>query len=332
MTDRSANDGFGTPSLLDAAVPCTALIVLLGLSYFLFGNDASSGPNQIALLFCGIIAAGIAYKNGMPWNGIRQAVVDGIALGLPAIMILLAVGALIGTWALSGTIITMVYYGLKLLSPAYFYATTALVCAIVAFSIGSSWTVAGTIGIGLMGVGASMNLSPAITAGAVISGAYFGDKASPLSDTVNLATATAGSQIYDHIRESLWTSIPSLAIAIILFAFMGTAGEFDATQLLAGIESKVTVSVWAFFPLLIVLVLSVMRFPPFIAIFIGALAGAVSAILLAPEAVVAFAAAPDLPYALALLKGAWSALSTGYVANTGVAMLDEILTRAACRV
>ena len=327
MTDHSANAGFGTPSLLDAAVPCTALIVLLGLSYFLFGNDASSGPNQIALLFCGIIAAGIAYKNGMPWNGIRQAVVDGIALGLPAIMILLAVGALIGTWALSGTIITMVYYGLKLLSPAYFYATTALVCAIVAFSIGSSWTVAGTIGIGLMGVGASMNLSPAITAGAVISGAYFGDKASPLSDTVNLATATAGSQIYDHIRESLWTSIPSLAIAIILFAFMGTAGEFDATQLLAGIESKVTVSVWAFFPLLIVLVLSVMRFPPFIAIFIGALAGAVSAILLAPEAVVAFAAAPDLPYALALLKGAWSALSTGYVANTGVAMLDEILTR-----
>src|SRR4029078_2527760 len=297
VTDRSAIAGSGTPSLFDAAIPCIALIVLLGLSYFLFGNDASSGPNQIALLFCGIIAAGIAYKNRRPWNGIRQAVVDGIAIGLPAIMILLAVGALIGTWALSGTIITMVYYGLKLLSPAYFYATTTLVCAIVAFSIGSSWTVAGTIGIGLMGVGASMNLSPAITAGAVISGAYFGDKASPLSDTVNLATATAGSQIYDHIRESLWTSIPSLAIAIILFAFMGTAGEFDATQLLAGIDSKVTVSVWDSFSLLIVLVLSVMRFPPFIAIFIGALAGAVSAILLAPEAVVAFAAAPDLPYA-----------------------------------
>ena len=317
MTDRSAKDGIETPSLLDAVLPCAALIVLLGLSYFLFGNNASSGPNQIALLFCGAIAAGIAYKNGMPWYGIRQAVVDGIAIGLPATMILLAVGALIGTWALSGTIITMVYYGLKLLSPAYFYATTALVCAVVAFSIGSSWTVAGTLGIGLMGVAASMNLSPAITAGAVISGAYFGDKASPLSDTVNLATATAGSQIYDHIRESLWTSIPSLAIAIILFAFMGTAGEFDATQLLSGIESKVTVSVWAFLPLLIVLVLSVLRFPPFIAIFIGALAGATVAVLQDPEAVVVFAAAPDLPYALALLKGAWAALATGYVANTG---------------
>ncbi len=327
MIEYSARDAIATPSLLDAALPCVALIVLLGLSFFLFGNDASTGPNQIALLFCGVIAAGIAYKNGMPWSGVRQAVVDGIAIGLPAIMILLAVGALIGTWALSGTIITMVYYGLKLLSPTYFYATTALVCAVVAFSIGSSWTVAGTIGIGLMGVAASMHLSPAITAGAVISGAYFGDKASPLSDTVNLATATAGSQIYDHIRESLWTSIPSLAIAVVLFAFMGTASEFDATQLLSGIETKVTVSVWALSPLLVVLVLSVLRFPPFVAIFIGALAGAVVAVLQNPEAVVAFAAAPDLPYALALLKGAWAALATGYVGNTGVAALDQILTR-----
>ena len=327
MIDPGARDGSETPSLIDALIPCATLIVLLGLSYFLFGNDASSGANQIALLFCGAIAAGIAYKNGMPWNGLRQAVVDGIAIGLPAIMILLAVGALIGTWALSGTIISMVYYGLKLLSPTYFYATTALICAIVAFSIGSSWTVAGTIGIGLMGVGASMNLSPAITAGAVISGAYFGDKASPLSDTVNLATATAGSQIYDHIRESLWTSIPSLIVALIIFAFLGTAGQFDATPLLSGIESKVTVSVWAFLPLLIVLVLSVLRFPPYISIFIGALAGALVAVLLDPDAVVAFAAAPHLPYALALLKGAWAALATGHVANTGVAALDQILTR-----
>jgi Na+:H+ antiporter, NhaC family len=327
MIEYNARSGIATPSLLDAALPCVALIVLLGLSFFLFGNDASTGPNQIALLFCGVIAAGIAYKNGMPWSGVRQAVVDGIAIGLPAIMILLAVGALIGAWALSGTIITMVYYGLKLLSPTYFYATTALVCAVVAFSIGSSWTVAGTIGIGLMGVAASMHLSPAITAGAVISGAYFGDKASPLSDTVNLATATAGSQIYDHIRESLWTSIPSLAIAVVLFAFMGTASEFDATQLLSRIETKVTVSVWALSPLLVVLVLSVLRFPPFVAIFIGALAGAVVAVLQNPEAVVAFAAAPDLPYALALLKGAWAALATGYVGNTGVAALDQILTR-----
>ena len=315
------------PSLLDAAVPCVALIVLLALSYFLFGDRASAGPNQIALLFCGITAAAIAYNNGMSWNGIRDAVVNGITIGLPAMMILLAVGALIGTWSLSGTITSMVYYGLLLLSPNYFYATTALVCAVVAFSIGSSWTVAGTIGIGLIGVSQSMGLSPAITAGAVISGAYFGDKASPLSDTVNLATATAGSQIYDHIRESLWTSLPALLMAVMIFAYMGAPGDFNATPLLSGIESKVTVSPWAFLPLLIVFALSLLRFPPFVTIFIGALAGAILAILLDPARVSAFAAAPDLPYALALLKGAWAALATGYVANTGVAAIDQILTR-----
>jgi Na+:H+ antiporter, NhaC family len=315
------------PSLLDAIVPLLALIILLGLSYYLFGDSASSGPNQVALLFCGIIAAGIAYKNGMPWEGIRQSVVSGIAIGLPAMMILLAVGALIGAWSLSGTISSMVYYGLLLLSPDYFYATTALVCAIVAFSIGSSWTVAGTIGVGLMGIAASMNLSPAITAGAIISGAYFGDKASPLSDTVNLATATAGSQIYDHIRESLWTSIPSLVIAIGLFAYLGSAGDFDATPLLEGIKSKVSVSPWAFLPLVIVFVLSMIRFPAFVTIFIGALAGACLAILQDPERVVAFAAAPELPLPLGLVKGAWAALATGYVANTGLASIDQILTR-----
>ena len=315
------------PSLLDAIVPLLALIILLGLSYYLFGNSASSGPNQVALLFCGIIAAGIAYKNGMPWEGIRQSVVSGIAIGLPAMMILLAVGALIGAWSLSGTISSMVYYGLLLLSPDYFYATTALVCAIVAFSIGSSWTVAGTIGVGLMGIAASMNLSPAITAGAIISGAYFGDKASPLSDTVNLATATAGSQIYDHIRESLWTSIPSLVISIGLFAYLGSEGDFDATPLLQGIKSKVTVSPWAFLPLVIVFVLSMIRFPAFVTIFIGALAGACLAILQDPERVVAFAAAAELPLPLGLLKGAWAALATGYVANTGLASIDQILTR-----
>ena len=222
-TPASDERGGGSrgPSLLDAMIPVVALIGLLALSYLLFGSSASSGPNQVALLFCGIIAAGIAYKNGMPWDGIRQAAVDGIAAGLPAIMILLAVGALIGTWSLSGTIVAMIYYGLKILSPNFFYATTALVCAVVGFSIGSSWTVAGTIGIGLIGIAASMHLSPAITAGAIISGAYFGDKASPLSDTANLATATAGSGIYEHIRESLWTSLPALFLAVVIFAFLG---------------------------------------------------------------------------------------------------------------
>ncbi|TXH37891.1 MAG: Na+/H+ antiporter NhaC [Rhodospirillaceae bacterium] len=316
-----------TPSLLDALIPAFALIGFLSLSYLLFRDAASSGPNQVALLFCGIIAAAIAYKNGMAWDGIRQAVIDGIASGLTAIMILLAVGALIGTWALSGTIVAMTYYGLQILSPHFFYATTAIICALIGVSIGSSWTVAGTIGIGLMSVATSMNLSPEITAGAVISGAYFGDKASPLSDTANLATATAGSGIYEHIRESLFTSIPALLIAVILFGMLGEPRDFDASKMLSDIEASFHVSLWSFIPLLIVLGLSIARFPPFVTIFIGALTGGVLALLLYPARVIAFANAPDLAAPLAAIKGLWMALANGYVANSGNATIDVILTR-----
>lgn len=316
-----------TPSLPDALIPVGALLGLLGLSYYLFRDNASYGPNQIALLFCGVIAMGIAYKNGMEVAGIRQAVVDGIASGLVAIMILFGVGALIGTWAMSGTISSMVYYGLKLLNPHYFYATTAIICAVVGFSIGSSWTVAGTIGIGMMGIAGSMNLSPAITAGAVISGAYFGDKASPLSDTANLATAAAGSNLFDHIRESLWTSVPSLLLAVALFAFLGEPGDFDASTTLGSLRAHATISLWAFLPLFVVVGLAVLRFPPFVTIFIGALVGGVQAVVLAPASVIALAGNPDLPTVLAYLKGVWFALGTGYHVTSGDPMVDKLLTR-----
>jgi NhaC family Na+:H+ antiporter len=315
------------PSLADALLPILVLVVLLALAYLLFGADASQGPNQIALVFCGLAAAGVASKNGVAWESIRSAVVEGIAAGLPAIMILLAVGALIGTWSLCGTILAMIHYGLQILSPNYFYGTVAVVCAVVGFSIGSSWTVAGTLGIGLMGVAASMGLSPGITAGAIISGAYFGDKASPLSDTANLATATAGSGIYDHIRESLWTSLPSLALAVVIFAMLGAPGDFDATEALAQLDKAGPVSAWAFLPLLLVVGLSVARFPPFVTIFFGALAGAILAVASDPARVIAFAGDPELAPPLALLKGAWAALATGYHAKTGDAALDAILTR-----
>jgi NhaC family Na+:H+ antiporter len=331
MTEQEASMGLNIkpPSLTDALIPVWTLLVLLGLSFYLYRDNASYGPNQIALLFCGLMAAGIAYKNGMAVEGIRQAVVSGIASGLVAIMILLGVGALIGTWAMSGTISSMVYYGLKILNPDYFYATTALICALVGFSIGSSWTVAGTIGIGMMGIAESMNLSPAITAGAVISGAYFGDKASPLSDTANLATAAAGSSLFDHIRESLWTSIPSLLIAVVLFAFMGSSSSanFDASATLNTLQQHATISLWAFLPLAVVLVLAMNRFPPFANIFMGALVGGVQAVLIAPAAVAALAANAELSPALAQLKGVWSALATGYSVTSGDPMVDKLLSR-----
>jgi len=315
------------PSLVDALIPVLTLIALLAASYYLFGDLASQGPNQIALLFCGLVAAGIAYKNGMPWSGLRQATVDGVSSGLTAMFILLSVGALIGTWAMSGTILAMVYYGLKILSPNYFYASSAIICAVVALSIGSSWTVAGTIGIGLMGIAANMGLSPAITAGAVISGAYFGDKASPLSDTVNLATASSGSELFEHIRETLWTSVPSLLLAIILFVLLGAPSDFDATATLAGIEQHYDITLWAFIPLVFVFVLAVLRLPAFVTIFCGALLGGIMAIVLNPDVVISFAADPSLATPLAFLKGVWKALASGYVSDTGAPDIDSLLSR-----
>ncbi len=315
------------PTIIDSLLPIGTLIVLLSLSYYLFHDEASYGPNQVALIFCGLVAAGLAYKNGLPWDGIRQAVVDGIATGIGAIGILLAVGALIGTWALSGTIVAMVYYGLQILSPHYFYATAAVICAAVAFSIGSSWTTAGTIGIGLMGIAGSMDLSPAITAGAVISGAYFGDKASPLSDTANLATAAAGSELFTHIRESLWTSVPALALAVAGFWLLGKPGDFDASTTLSAIQAHVAVSPWNFLPLVVVLLLAILRCPPMVAIFLGALAGGALAVVHNPGAVVAFAQAPGMGRPLALLKGVWAALATGYHTKTGDAAIDQLMSR-----
>jgi len=315
------------PTTLESLLPVGALIVLLSLSYYLFRDEASYGPNQIALIFCGLLAAGLAWKNGHRWDDIRRAVVDGVTTGISAIGILLAVGALIGTWAMSGTIVAMVYYGLEILSPNYFYATTALICAAVAFSIGSSWTTAGTIGIGLMGVAGSMDLSLEITAGAVISGAYFGDKASPLSDTANLATAAAGSEIFSHIRESLWSSVPALLLAVAGFWLLGKPGDFDASTILKGIQGHMSVSLWNFLPLVVVLALALLRFAPMVTIFLGALAGGLLAVVHDPAAVVAFAHDPGLPRPFALLKGVWAALATGYRVESGDPAIDQLMTR-----
>lgn len=313
-------------SLAAALVPVTALVGLLGLSFFLFGDGAAAGPNQVALVFCAIVAIWVAQRHGHSMDELRDAAIASVTTGLPAIFILLAVGALIGAWALSGTLIAMVYYGLKLLSPDYFYVTACLICALVAVSIGSSWTVAGTIGIGLMGVAQKMGLDPAITAGAIISGAYFGDKSSPLSDTANLACAAAGANLYDHVRESLWTSVPALAIAVLGFGLLGAPGDFDASLISAGIEAAFHPSLLHFLPLLLVLALALLRWPPFVTIFLGALAGGLLAVATAPDRVAAFGGT-DLPAGLALLKGVWAALATGYVSSTGEPAVDQLLTR-----
>src|ERR1700754_4339133 len=175
------------PSLFEAIIPIASLILLVALSYYLFRDAGANGPNQVGMTVATMIAVFLGWRKGYTLEELGAAAVASVGSGIGAIFILLAVGALIGTWALSGTLVAMVYYGLQLLSPNYFYVTATAICAFVSLSIGSSWTVAGTIGIGLMGIAHGMGLNPAIAAGAIISGAYFGDKSSPLSDSANLA-------------------------------------------------------------------------------------------------------------------------------------------------
>jgi NhaC family Na+:H+ antiporter len=312
----------------EALIPVAALILLVALSYYLFGDAGAAGPNQIALAVATLIAVFVGWRRGHSLESLREAAVASVGSGIVAIFILLAVGALIGTWAMSGTLIAMVYYGLQLLSPNYFYMTACAICAVISFSIGSSWTTVGTIGVGLMGIALNMDLNPAITAGAVISGAYLGDTTSPLSDSANLAAAAGGVDLYRHIKETALTSLPAVAIALCVFWFFGQPGDFDASEKIRAIESTFNITLWLFLPLVLVVGLALARFPPFTAIFLGALAGGVVAAVVAPERVITLAAADEgMPGWLAVVKGIWLALANGYRAETGYAAIDTLVSR-----
>jgi NhaC family Na+:H+ antiporter len=317
----------GKLSLAEALIPVVLLVVLIGLSFYLFRADSALGPNQLALIVAELAAVFIGWRRGHTLAALGAAGVASVSSGISAIFILFAVGALIGAWAMSGTLIAMVYYGLQLLSPDYFYMSAALICAVIALSIGSSWTVVATVGIGLMGIARTVGLDPAITAGAIVSGAYVGDKCSPLSDSVNLAAAAAGADLYTHLREVPWTTIPALLVTLGLFLMLGERGDFDASDKIRGIQAAFDISPVLFLPMVLVAVLAVLKLPPFIAIFLGALAGCLLAVIVAPGRVVAFADSDGLHTGLALFKGVWRALASGYRSTTGDPGLDALLSR-----
>ncbi len=320
------------PSLLDALLPVLCLIVLLYLAVRLYGADSSYGANQLALLFCTAVAGVVGLKNGHRWQAVEDAMVHGVSLATKAMFILLMVGALIGSWILAGVVPTLIHYGLMLLSPDWFYVATCLVCALVAVSIGSSWTVAGTIGVALIGVAAVLDLSLAITAGAVISGAYFGDKMSPLSDTTNLAPAVSGSDLFAHIQAMIWTTGPSFVLALIGFTVLGLTTSPQGTG--EGLGETVSVLAASFnqgwhllLPVLLVFVLAFRRFPALPTIAIGALVGALFAVIFQPDQTAQMGAAEGRSQAMALLAGAWNALFDGYQLNSGNERVDELLNR-----
>ncbi|KZN52260.1 Na+/H+ antiporter NhaC [Pseudoalteromonas luteoviolacea] len=319
-----------TASSWDAFIPIIVLVSLLGAAVYLYGDSSSSGPNQIALLFATFTAALIGLKNGFTWKTLEEAMIKGITISLGAILILLMVGALIGTWLLSGTVPTLIYYGLQIINPSWFYAASCLICGIVAMSIGSSWTTAATIGVALLGVANGLGLDPVVTAGAVISGAYFGDKLSPLSETTNLAPAVAGSDLFDHIQHMLWTTVPSFVIALIIFIVMGfnadvasDASKIDAISTI--LQDNFNINILMLVPLVILLGLAIKKMPAFPAISIGAVVGAVWALLFQGDLIASQIDASQGEL-VGQFKLIWATFFDGFSVQTGDAKMDDLLS------
>lgn len=328
MTSQAAR----TPTLAMSLIPVVTLMALLAASVMLFGDGSSGGPNQIALVFATGVAILIGVLHGHAWKDLEKGVVQGISMALGAVIILLTVGALIGSWILAGIVPTMIHYGLLLLTPEVFLPSACLLCCFISLATGSSWTTAGTVGVALVGVAVAQGVNPGLAAGAVVSGAYFGDKMSPLSDTTNLAPAVAGTDLFEHIRHMAWTTTPSLVLALLLFVALGLTitpprDTAQVAALLTALGGTFTLGPHLLIPVALVLVLVVRRMPAFPALLIGSLAGCLFAVVFQPDTVVAYAASPDLPRWAALVKGAWIALYDGFKLQSGNAALDELLSR-----
>ena len=327
------NSGPRPPSLLDAVLPIVVLIALLATTIVLFGVSATDGPLQVALLLSAAFASLVAFKNGYTVASMAEATVSGVAIAMSAVFILLAVGALIGTWNMAGTIPTVVDYGIRLVSPSWFYVTAAVVCAVVGMVTGSSWTTAGTLGVAFVGMSNVLGLDEAVAAGAVICGAYFGDKMTPLSETTILVPQLVGGglTVGQHVRNMVWTAGPALGISLVAFFLLGRAADPDAEvstdEAREALATAFNISALNLLPLLLLVVLAVMRMPPFLSILGSAVFAAVLAPFLQWDAVVAFVDEPDLGNLGTAVKAGYEAMASGFVSDSGVPQIDDLFSR-----
>ncbi len=319
-------------SALDALLVGAVLLALIAGSLSLF-DDPMSGPLQLALIMVGCFAALIGMKNGIGWNELESEITATNAKTVGPIFIFLSIGVLIGAFILAGTVPTLLYAGLSLLSPAFFYPLACLICAIVSICIGSSWTTAATIGVGLMGTAHGFGLSAEITAGAVVAGAYFGDKMSPLSDTTNLAPAVAGSDLFAHIRHMAWVSLPSFLIALVLFSILALTAEVHGEMVsnIAALKGELAASFniawYNLIPLLALLGLSVRKVPAFPAIMLCSALACLFAVLFQAPVIERFMEGSGQSGLLMVVKALWTVMATGFVSQSGNEVVDSLLSR-----
>ncbi len=276
-------------SLFEALIPIFVLIFLLTLNVFLF-EDPLAGSNQIALILSASVAGVIAIRLGFNWEAISRKIVATIGSAMPSILILFLIGSLAGTWMISGVVPTMIYYGLNIINPKLFLVTAVLVGSIVSVATGSSWSTVATIGVALLGIGKALGMNEAIVAGAIISGAYFGDKMSPMSDTTNLAPAMAGTDLFTHIRYMVYTTTPTYIITLLISLVIGL--RYDFSGAVVNVESVQTAISGTFNtnPLLFLVPLLLfgiilLRVPPIPALLAGTLLGGIFGVIFQPEVI-----------------------------------------------
>ena len=316
-------------SIWEALFPVLILIGMLAYNVFVFGDDALSGSNQFILLMGGAVAAIVGFRNKVSFDRMIEEVGENIKSTAGAILILLMVGALAGTWLISGIIPSMIYYGLQVLNPTIFLAACLIICAVISIATGSSWTTAATVGIALIGIGEALGISLGMTAGAVLSGAYFGDKMSPMSDTTNLAPAMAGTDLFTHIRYMAITTVPTIIITLIIFIIIGffqtTTGSADTQVLLTDIKKSFNISPWLFLVPVAVIFLIIKKTPPLIALLAGTLLGAVFALIFQPEVIAQVAGVKELDFNSAY-KGVMQAITVETSVATENAALADLFT------
>lgn len=310
--------------IVSSLIPLIILIILLAYNVFVFGDNALSGSNQFILLIGASIAAVVGFYYQVSYKEMLIKVADNFQSVAGAILILLFVGALAGTWLASGIIPAMIYYGLKILHPSIFLPSCIIICAIISLATGSSWTTSATVGIALIGIGKALGLPPGMIAGAVISGAYFGDKLSPLSDTTNLAPAMSGGDLFSHIKYMTLTTVPSIIVTLVVFVTLGffqeQKGAADILSLLDQIELKFNINYWLFIVPLFVIFLISKKTPPLIALLAGTILGAIFALIFQPDIVLALSGEKTYNFSSAY-KGVLNAITI----NTQVETENELL-------
>ncbi len=317
------------PKLYEALIPVVFLTLLISVNVFIFGDDALGGSNQMVLILSAAVAALVAIRIGHRWETLHKGIVKAIGSAMSAILILFLIGSLAGTWLLSGIVPSMIYYGLQILNPTIFLVAACVVSAIVSLATGSSWSTVATLGVALLGIGRTLGIPEGIIGGAIISGAYFGDKMSPLSDTTNLAPAMAGTDLFTHIRYMAWTTVPSISIALIIFMVIGLTRAQDGAindiqPVLTAIDDTFRISPLLFLVPALVITLIIRKVPALPALLAGTLAGGIFALIFQPHIVYQVSGVED-PFAVAAYMAVMKAMYTNISVVTDHEMVNSLL-------